>query len=367
MSEHWWTGPARMNLSILILLVLVCAAPPAGAQSPAGGYYVGRIGDDSATVEIVISESGEDTTFLGVILGGGSISFGGSYRDGKYGVGFLARSNTMMAKEIWGPLTSLRISGDRNRISGTMPDSMGSAALPFTGDRVADLYVVRRPLPNDGHIALIYPLFVAGAPPLLRSVNDPIRSHVGASTAWLDAGSARRGMGGSPIGEEELHFSLTLQIVTWSPDLITISADSGTQYNGGDFPSRYEVFNFVREADTMRRVFLRDLFLPGSGYLLRLRTMAFVRADSLARARSRFRSGRFEGDDYPDPRTSKGLDTLDERADYLAAFRIDPSGKLFIFTPQLVDVPIDLEEIRDMIDPNGPLARFLTGNSPPDR
>lgn len=359
---------------IAAAIIAIAASSWAHAQALVGGYYVGRIGSDSATIEMQRIEQEDDTSFTALILigGGSSISFGGAYRDGTYTINYLGYGTSSLPGTVFRRRAHVRLSGDRGTIAGIIPDSMGRASIPFEGRRVADFHLIRRPLPIEGRLYLSYPLFVAGSPRLLASVNDQILSYILPSRKRLESNGEGKGSGIDAVGKRVVRFGQILQIKTWSPELITIIADSGTDYEEGDPTHRVESLNFVREADTMRRVFLRDLFFPESGYLRRLRTIAMARADSIARRQ--FRSSRRgkEGGDPPREPLPQMLDTLDERADFLATFLIDPAGGLVISMPgavegSLVDVAIELDEIRNMIDPQGPLARFLTAISSPRR
>lgn len=361
---------------IIILLAMLSLAMAARAQKPVaeGGFYVGRLDGGDVTIELRRYSTRRGPYFECIVDGAGygRYKLQGPYSRGRYEVSYISLDNREMPRGAGAAFASLAIGAREGEIRGTLPDSTGSVRLSFSGTRMATTYRLTRALPNDGYAAVSYPHIVTGASRLRNAINAMIDSYVTAHLRSIEADAKGGGPEGGP-DNTEISSDLNLSIYTFSPPLITFFAAHDIRYNGGHSFNDYEGLNYLIEGDTIRRIMLRDLFLPGSGYLGRLRQLVAARADSLARITYAESPEIFEVEEEPidSAELARRLDTLGEGDDYLVSFRIVPGGLAFHALcgaryPIYEDVWIDLEEVRDMIDPKGLLARFLTKNPPTD-
>jgi len=236
------------------------------------------------------------------------------------------------------------------RYAGEWTSADGARRLPFALAVVADYAVLRaeetvnRPYPRPLTVEAAYPLLVSDE---AGTVNDVVRRTVGE----FCTGFMRDEMQQAPLdgATSEHSLSVAYSLVYYAPDLVSVLGQHWDYTGGAHDNGGFQTLNLAVREGKATELRLADLFRPGSDYLRRLsdRCVGFLR--------------QAEASDVV-----AGRKTAFDEQD-LGAFTIGPKGIAFYFAPYEVgcfaegdyQVTVPYADMAPVIDPQGPLGRFL--------
>jgi len=237
------------------------------------------------------------------------------------------------------------------RYAGEWTSADGARRLPFALAVVADYAVlhveetVNRPYPRPLTVEAAYPLLVSEE---AGTVNDVVRRTVGEFCSKFMRDEMQQAPYESPTSEHSL--SAVYNLVYYAPDLVSILGIQLDYTGGAHGNCGFQTLNLAIRKGKVTGLRLADLFRPGSDYLRRLsdRCLDLLRQAGASLA-------------VADPKTAFSEQDL-------GAFTIGPKGIAFYFAPYSAgscanvdyQITVPYADVAPVIDPQGPLGRFLT-------
>jgi hypothetical protein len=284
-----------------------------------------------------------------------------------------------LEERAWRPdgLIRGRVVDDGKRIVGEWSDTANLQAVAFEAVQVASF--IHWTDTSSPYARLKGTRLELALPSIefTNGINDHLTRYIDEHIARVvrSTDARRRNWIENSIGPiEPVHYTTWFDIQWCSPDLVSVLATHQTMIDTSGWRYEVEGLTFHFSDNHLRTVALPDLFLTGSDYESRIRP--YLYDDARERLVMEMRGWRLvELSESTMAAMYRAADSALIDIDYSHGFRnfaISLNGLRFASLPvskpgydDYVFVPYS--ELVDIIDPKGPLARFLTDNHTPHR
>jgi hypothetical protein len=340
-----------MRLPIIIVLLVALAGAVRAQDLPSiRGVYAGTIGSN----RVVMTLGGDE---------GYSDSYAGEYCYESRGIDIyledtVGRDGTFTFDELDENLRRVavfsgQVTPSLDRLQGSWTPTKGGKALAFDVRRIATFDSLGL-VANDDTLTFVYPRFDAGFSPVYRALNDSIaqcfidRLKLDTSRDWLSVAQDTSSGGvndASASGTAELNWKEDTRcfVVHVADSLVSIQVIRRTwDEMRGRNVFAIEAISYDLRGDTVRRVRAGGIFRRGVDYARFIET--YVNRE-LDQTECKPLLSDYDLDQFVI--TGRGL--------LYPLWQYEPSCRGQVLIPY--------ERLRKMIDPNGPLARFLTARN----